>query len=280
MTAKKPATKTVAKRQGKIIPGLEGITQEMLVIPRLKLVQKNSVEVDSGVNPGSIVNSVTKDLIVKKGGSLILMPIKYKPSRIMFAPFSEGGGLLCQSQDGLYGIGDPGRECLGCEFNPIPWEKDKKTNKGIPPPCTELINIFCIVRDYDFPIPVIASFGRTSAPAGNQLLNMFYFDSKKAQKSPWNFAYELGTEYKESAKGNYFQFKIAPGGMAKVREIKQGDEFYRLVTSTEVVIHEDEDEMKEEADNIKRANKKKSKKDTSAPEMQEDDGDPFDDDDD
>jgi len=273
---KKPSDTAVVKTKDGVIAGLEGITQDMLTIPRLKLVQKNSVEIDDKTaKPGEVVNSVTKEVICETDESLTIIPLKFHPTRLMFRDFGEGGGLLCQSLNGKTGRGEPGGNCIGCEFNPNPWPIDEKTGKGIPPPCTELINSFCIVRGYDFPIPLTASFGRTSMGAGKQLRNMIYFDAQKAQKNSWHFAYNLSTDFKENVKGTYFQFKIAPGGMAEKNEIKKGEEFYKLITSTQVEVHEDEDEIKAEQRNVE---KKSKPEDEDKGKFNEDEENPFADD--
>lgn len=274
---KKPGA--VQRTETGVIAGLEGVEQDMLIIPRLKLVQKNSVEIDDDLaKPGQIVNSVTKDVINKvgKNGNVTIIPIKNTRTRILFKPFNEGGGLLCQSFDGVEGTGDPGGDCSKCPMNQ--WETNPKTKKQESPKCTELLNIFCLVRGYDFPIPLTASFGRTSMGAGKQLVNFFWADAQKAQKSPWNFAYELSTQSTENEFGKFYIFKVTPGGMAKAPEIKQGEVFYRLITETQVQIHEDEEEIHREADNIVKEEKKKKEpvKDEPVPGFDEGaDEDPF-----
>lgn len=246
MAQTKPATtesNAVAQNQGQVIPGLEGVEQDLLIIPRLKLVQKNSVEVDDEIaKPGQIVNSVTKDVIGKKDEPLLLIPVLNTRSRILFRPFDEGGGLLCQSSDGKNGTGEPGGICASCPENQ--WKNEGK--KNISPNCTELLNIFCIVRGYDFPIPLTASFGRTSMGAGKQLVNFFWADAQKNQKSPWNFVYELKTEMTENEYGKFYVFKAAPGGKATKDEIEKGGLFYNLIKSTTIQVHEDEEEIRKE----------------------------------
>lgn len=269
---------TAMTRPGNTIPGLEGVEQDMLIIPRLKLVQKMSVEADPPyeIKPGSIVNSVTKDVLAaltKDGASLVLIPLLNKKSRLFFKPMSEGGGLLCQSQDGFTGIGDPGGSCAECPMNQ--WNDDE------PPKCTELYNIFCLVRGYDYPIPLTASFGKTSFKAGKALINYFFNDSMKAQKSPWNFAYELLTRSVTNDYGTFFIFDVKPGGKATDEEIATGTIMYNLLSTTKVQIHEDEDEMKEEAAKMDGANqekppaKKKETKATPKAEAKDEDETPF-----
>jgi hypothetical protein len=273
MTNKEVATsnnKGIAVAQGKMIPGLEGVEQDMLIIPRLKLVQKNSVEIDDKLaEPGEVVNSVTKDILAKGTKPVIIIPIKNNRTRILFRQFDDGGGLMCQSFDGLTGQGNPGGDCSKCPMNQ--WKvDDKKKNRA--PDCTELLNIFCIVRGYDFPIPLTASFGRTSMGAGKQLINFFWADAQKAQKSPWNFAYQLKTEMTENEFGKFYVFKVSPEGMAEKDEIEKGELFYNLITSTQIQIHEDEDEIKAEQENIDKTAKADLE---DKADMDDDNDDPF-----
>jgi hypothetical protein len=286
MATKQPVKKNggaLVKSAGGGIAGLEGITQDMLTIPRVKIVQKNSVEVDDGFGkPGMLVNSINKDIIAEPKKPIIILPLQYKPSRIFFRPFGEGGGLACQSRDNINGEGDPGGKCKQCPHFQWPTEAEKNAkgkNKKTSPDCTELINIFCMIRGYDFPIPMTVSFGRTSMKAGKQLRQMLYTAATQQQKNPWNFAYEIVTVFKENDKGTYFEFKSSPAGMAKAAEIKLGDQFYRLISTTDTVIHEDEDEIAKEQGNINK--KDEPIKDEPVPgfDKEADEEDPFGEDD-
>jgi len=247
MTQTKAATKqsnAVVQNTGAVIPGLEGVGQDLLIIPRLKMVQQNSVEVmGNDMKPGSIVNSVTKDLIAKPSEQVTLIPILNTQTRIFFKPVKDGGGILCRSFNNKDGQGEPGGDCFKCPKNK--WGVDLKGEQTTPE-CAELLNIFCIVRGYDFPIPLTVSFKGTSMGAGKQLVNFFWADAQKNQISPWNFAYELKTEFKENKAGQFFVFKVNPGGKAQKEEIAKGGIFYNLIKSTTVQIHEDEDEIKAE----------------------------------
>lgn len=239
------------------IPGLEGIDQNDLTIPRIKIVQPNSVEVHQEIASfSSMVNSVTKEVIAKgtKSGSKIeIIPIINNKSRLYFKPISEGGGLLCRSNDNKTGVGDPGGNCSNCDLGK--WGKDG--DKNIAPECMELINVFCLVRTYDFPIPLVISFGKTSAAAGRQLINLFYFACQKDKKSPWNFAYQLETEIITKDKHTWAQFKIGHidpeegKPLATKEEIKIGADYYEMIKSAATVeVHADEEEMEEEAEII------------------------------
>jgi len=229
------------------IPGLEGVEQDMLIIPRLKLVQKMSVETDEGVKPGSVVNSMTKDVVAefgKDGAKLVVVPIVNTRSRIRFRPYEDGGGILCRSFDGKIGVGDPGGNCLTCPHGQ--WTTDEN-GKRQAPECSDYLNVFVVVRGYDFPVPLTVSFTRSSAAAGRQLVNYFYMDARKNRQSPWHFAYELTAELVKNDLGSFYVWKVRPAGKATDEEAELGRQYYELIrTAPAVEIHEDEEELKEE----------------------------------
>lgn len=234
--------KDIVKPQGGFIPGLEGVEPEMLVIPRIKLVQKTSHEVDElEIKPGSLINSMTKDILAefKKDGTVIkIIPILSGRSRIRFAPVgSDGQGILCRSYDGKIGQGDPGGNCLTCKYSKW-WNNEA-------PECTDFINVFCIVRDYVLPIPIVATFGKTSYNAGKQLVNFFYMDAQRTQLPPWNFAYELGVKAITNDKGSFYVFTIKPAGKATAEEVKLGEQMYQLIKSVKIEIYEEEGDTEE-----------------------------------
>jgi len=231
----------IVKPQSGFIPGLEGVEPDMLVIPRIKLVQKMSIEVDEyDIKPGSLINSMTKDVLTefKKDGTAIeIIPVLSGRSRIYFAPIgTEGQGILCRSYDGRVGQGEPGGSCITCKYSK--WLKDEA------PACTDLINVFCIVRGYDLPIPIVASFGRTSYGAGKQLVNFFYMDAQREQMPPWNFVYELGVKAVTNEKGSFYILTVKPAGKATPEEAQLGEQMYQIIKSAKVQIHEEDETTK------------------------------------
>ena len=158
--------------------GLEEMDMELIQIPRIKLVQKTSEEVDDGVPFLSLINSVTKEIIVeggKSGAEIEIIPLKYQASRLYFTPIDEGGGLLCRSDDGITGIGEPSGTCSRCSLKDF-------TPDGKPPSCDRLANFFCIVRGYESPLPLVISFAKSSAKEGKKLYNIL--QTARAMKRP------------------------------------------------------------------------------------------------
>ena len=220
------------------IPGLENIDREMLIIPRIKLVQALSTEVSEYEIPaGSLINSLTKDVYAKKEQELLIVPLMVNRSRILFPPIGEATGFLCRSFDGFIGQGEPGGECISCP-------KNKWSTKGEPPDCTEYLNVAVmpIVNDEVEPMPLILSFGRTSFGTGRQFINLMY----NRRESPWNFSYALWTKFEKNDKGNFFVLKVKPSGKAPENLVSMMEASYNMLKTTAYEVHMDEEELAKE----------------------------------
>ena len=85
--------------------GLENLTAEDLTIPRLKILQALSPEVNKrdgkyveGAAAGDILNTVTKELYTEDQGCLVI-PVAYKRMFLEWQPRESGGGLIKQHLD-------------------------------------------------------------------------------------------------------------------------------------------------------------------------------------
>ncbi|NOY61009.1 MAG: hypothetical protein GXO75_19030 [Calditrichaeota bacterium] len=218
------------------IPGLEDFGQEDLIVPRLKVLQGLSAEVADGIAPmGSIVNSLTKDVVAKvkdKKAEIEVIPIKYGKYRLRFAARELGGQILCRSNDAKTGEGDPGGDCATCPF--AKWGKDE-TGKNKAPECTLILNVLAMVRGYDFPIPIAVPFARTSMPAGRQFANLMFM----RQRPVWEFAYKLATKFENKKQGQYYIWEVKPAGESTKQEQEQARGFYEMLKTVTVQVHEE-----------------------------------------
>ena len=225
------------------IAGLEGFDSEMLIIPRIKMVQMLSVEVTDGIKPGSLVDSVTKEVLAEPGESLLVVPLMVGRSRIFFRPIKEGGGIACRAIDGRNGIGEPGGLCAVCPKKE--WTQNEK-GENQPPECTEFLNVAVMPLRDGQSIPLIVSFGKTSFMTGKQFINTIYM----RQDNPWKFAYELSTKMIEDNKGIYAVMQFKPAGKAPQELVDVMEGYYTMLKNTEHQVHIDEDEVRAEQQNI------------------------------
>jgi hypothetical protein len=126
---------------GRPIQGGENVDQNDILIPRLALCQSGTPQRKRsdprfvpGLEEGMYFNSVSGKIY---GTKVWFIPTFFFRTRVRFKALDEGGGILCQAQDGKHGVGDPGGDCLRC---PLAQFHDEE-----PPECTEFKNFAAIV---------------------------------------------------------------------------------------------------------------------------------------
>ena len=87
--------------------GLENIGADDVTIPRLKILQAISPEVNkhdgkfvSGASSGDIINTVTSTLY-NDDNPLVVLPVAYKRLFLEWTPRESGGGLVAQHDDAV-----------------------------------------------------------------------------------------------------------------------------------------------------------------------------------
>ena len=169
--------------------GLGKIDAEDRMIPRLKIMQPLSPEVDEGIaKPGEFLNSIAKKAY---GKEVQVIPIVWWKSRVYWAKREDGGEILCQARDAMHGADTYGN-CADCEYS-------KWHNQEVPV-CTAIINILMLVNSTEL---IACSFMKTSYGTGKQLINLFNYKGVDI----FNFQYTLYTQQEENAKGKFWVIK-------------------------------------------------------------------------
>ncbi len=165
--------------------GLGTLSEEDRIIPRLKIMQPLSPEVDEGIaKPGEFVNSIAK----KSYGKVIAFtPILWWKSRVYWQRPEEGGAILCQSKDAI--TGTVYGACTDCEYSR--WV-DKEA-----PACTAIINVLGLVNNSEL---VAMGFMKTSYTAGKQLINLFNYKNVDI----FNFQYEFSAVQEQNQMGQKY----------------------------------------------------------------------------
>lgn len=109
-------------RQTSIPLGAEAMRASDVAVARLALSQplsaalqeQNTKAYIDGLKQGAFYNSMTK---ADYGRELFIIPLLSVIKRIRFKDFESGGGMLCRSENGKLGEGDPGGVCRLCEFS-------------------------------------------------------------------------------------------------------------------------------------------------------------------
>lgn len=184
-------------RPGKEGPrGGEELGPRDVVQPRLAICQAmtphrkaSSDKYIKGLEEGEYYNTAYGK---RYGSSVLVVPIFFFKSQIRFKPFEEGGGVVCQAQDGKKGVGDPGGACIRCPFGPVlGWTGEGKDRQ--PPECTEFKNYAVIIIPKDkMPTPedaAVLSFKTTAIKKSNEWASRL----RSYNRDWWTTIHELTT---------------------------------------------------------------------------------------
>lgn len=167
--------------------GLENLDKSDFEIPRIKLLQNTSNEVNDGVGEaGNWINTLSYETY---GDALIFTPITLWKSRILF----DGGDVVCRSADAMESV--DGHLCAEteCPFNAMSWGADRT-----PPDCTLQYN-YLILPDKES-MPSIVTLSKTSFSAGRALNTLLV----AARAALWDFKYELRATKRSNKFGTYY----------------------------------------------------------------------------
>jgi len=165
---------------------------EDIVIPRIKLAQQMTSEVvEGGAQFGQWILTG-----YESADELTVIPLLFARNRSLR---DDAGAILCRSNDGAIGVGDPGGECNKC---PMTQWKENAKGANLPPPCVFSYNYICYVVEYG--ALGMMEFKRTSMNAGKTLNTIC------AQRGLGNFAIKLKSSQAKSKKGTYAQPIVQP----------------------------------------------------------------------
>jgi hypothetical protein len=215
------------------VKGFSDFDPSLLITPRAKIVQAMSEE--AKLHPeliGSIVNSLTGDVLAKKDEKLIFTALMFRKNRIMF---NSQSGVDCISKDGSEGEGVPGGVCKLCHLSQ--WTKDVDGNNI--QPCTEVLNFISIVEGE--PLPFVVSFMKTGYKTGKKLYNYIAQNGFRGF-SPYVFKYSLEAKFVDDTKGSYYVPSIEPAGKNSKEDIEYYDAMFDNLNTVEIKMDIADDE--------------------------------------
>jgi hypothetical protein len=141
------------------------MTRDDLVLPRLSICQANTPQRKKaeltyveGLDESMLFNTVSGEIY---GQEVTVIPLFFFRQRMYFAPLAEGGGILCQSQNGLDGGRLHPSDCATCSHAQFKNEGDDSR-----PDCQLLLNYMCLLPSGD---PIVFSLKSTGLKAAKQL---------------------------------------------------------------------------------------------------------------
>lgn len=180
-----------------VIQGMEAIDASDIKMPRYKLLQSNSEEVQKGTGKaGQFYNSVTKEA----KDELIVALLCMNKSRVRFErPYKRGASPLCRSFNGK--VSTEGEVCASCDY--CNWDKAKEAGESSPE-CRESITWLFLEEDDLGGIPprIIVS-GASRAEHSN-------FITKLSSQgfAPYIFKVRISSEQQTNDKGIFYVTKF------------------------------------------------------------------------
>ena len=178
--------------------GLGEITQDDLIIPRLKVGQSQS----EGDVAGKLYIDVTSD--VKEEMELVL--IKLNKSRVLFPEkFSRDSEPLCRSQNFVTPENDSdvfspmSETCADCAYSK--WSKNE-SGKASPPRCQEVWNM--LVLDFETFMPCWFSLKSTALKPARKIISMLKLRGTAKRIPAWGFKFTVEVTERSGDSGNSY----------------------------------------------------------------------------
>ncbi len=207
--------------------GLEEIERGDLILPRLSICQamspqrkKSDPAYIKDLEEGQFFNSVTSQIY--GSGTVRVIPILARKSRLYFRPFDEGGGLLCQSLNGKDGGRITPAGCIGCP-------KEAWGPNGEKPECTLLYNYPCaLLPSWEL---IVVSMKVTSLKAARQWNTLMRLKVKSPARAG---VHELRAVETKNNYGTYFVFNVKPSRWVNESEFAQATEIFNSIQEQQI----------------------------------------------
>lgn len=220
--------------------GQEEMGREDFVLPRIAIAQTLSPAINKkkpgyiqGLEAGQLYNTVTREVY---GESIRFVPALFAKSRIYFEDINKGGGIICQSANGINGGQLNPASCDACE--------NSRFIDGEPPKCNKFMNYpgFVVTDKGDVLGMAAVSMKSTSigvAKNWNSLIRL-------SNLPTYGKVYRISVVEDSRDSNDFWNFKVEPLGFTPQALIESCRNLYESLRSQGVKV--DLSEMADEAD--------------------------------
>lgn len=232
--------------------GLEDMDMSSLSVPRIKLLQATSPEVqgdefrDLNLRAGDLIDNLTKDKI-----GVEVVPVKVLPtSNVLFVPRNEEGvaalkarkpditeddlntpgGMICSARDGV--TGDKYGNCSACGLC--------KFQGNSKPVCSRSLNLL-VLTDHG---PMVLPFRDTSMKHGNKLYSILR--AKASMSTPIQaLKFKLNPIKKQAGSQQWYELDVLPAGKTDQATYDTARQMYLAYKDKDIATVEEVPEEKE-----------------------------------
>jgi hypothetical protein len=221
--------------------GLEEMDRGDIVLPRLAIAQtlspalkKSGPRYIPGLEEGMLYNTVTREIY---GTNVKVVPIIFTKMRIYFKDIKDGGGIICQSLNGIDGGHLCPAGCAGCEHSQ--WINNEA------PDCNDFKNYACVLPEYENSI-VVVSMKSTAIGVAKQWNAMM----RMLRKPAFAKTYEIKTVEETKGNNTYQQWHVTQLNYVSQELYDAATGFYEQLKAHGVKVSlDDEDELQDDSFN-------------------------------
>lgn len=236
---------------GGVSRGFEGLDEDIVTMPKAKIMQAMSPELeepDVDFQQGDIVHSLLLEKLPE-----YFTPIAMWISRAMFVPrndrekkdFFETLGMeeqdtmfVCRSLNGQ--IPEPGGlnygECRECPYGEFGWDGDVST----PPLCTKTLNVLALFEGQE--MPVVIQFMNTNFKHGKKFASM----ARYAGGDLFSKKYKISSKQEQNDQGKFFTTPVKPAGKPTDEEKEFAEKLYAQFAGVQIEVEDEEDQAQQE----------------------------------
>jgi hypothetical protein len=188
--------------------GMEKVEQSDILLPRLSVCQalspqkrKTHSAYIEGLQEGQLFNTVTQEIY---GEEIEVIPLFFFKNRIKFLPIEAGGGIDCQSQNGIDG-GRLCHNCMSCQFSI--WGNGAPATSEVandPPKCTMYHNFMSFLPSEMVPLAV------TYKATGLKLSKQLLAQQRLSRLPMYARVYSVKVVVMKSGDNEWYEKKIIP----------------------------------------------------------------------
>lgn len=210
--------------------GAEAISNDALEIPRIKLIQAISPEVEThGMTPGDWFHTVGE---VSLEQELSVIPIKLWTSVILWAPRSDGGGILARAEDGVNWDRPNEEFTVRLKNNKVvhyntranvaasgllDYGTSNPEDKSSAPAATRNLNFLLWLPDYPEMSPSVMSFARAGEKIGRRFMTKLKMMSANVPIFGKHFT--LSSERVSGPEGDYLLPRVIDGDFVQDQDL-------------------------------------------------------------
>lgn len=216
------------RRGGEMKPSDIIVNRFQLAHDQTKSAKKqNADHYIKGLEPGMFFNPATKQVY---GNEVLILPmLKWDKRARMPEIFTGTGGPLCKSEDGRYGVGDPGGVCRKCNYSL--WVD------GEPPLCSEILAYHIFPLPTNDHVPSIEDWclwgaQRTGLRAGRMLNTLWLM--RKGAPDLFECVFKLSSFWDTKPKQPCWAPKIDNAGKATRQQYEVAAEIYEAIHNLEM----------------------------------------------